>query len=378
MAIGVCMICLDTDSKLLLMSKHKLEEAYEKLTGQPLSDQGNLKHTICVQCAQRLINFSRFRDKSLRARALMMDLVEKHEIVTIEHIQMINRTKHQLNSNMVLTTLGPDHCDLHILEHPSEDKQAELGETGHQFLVKIEGNNDSMSVNADNINEDDNNADNFKDTSQRHILEHVSEYNQKELEESRLERIMKVEGNDESTWVDEDMEMKNEADNNVINFVRDPLKYESVCFQCTHCLQEFVHEHAYMQHMSMHLQPDPSPSVHSAQTLVAPLPASLATNNKIKVSPTEEADTDVNCQYNRLTDSGVKLYNVFSKKVVPRRDETLKKTRKAVRSCVSQNIVSKDVIYQATSQNKVLQTESLEPVIKTLKALQKAYENSHW
>nr|XP_034838171.1 uncharacterized protein LOC117994363 [Maniola hyperantus] len=194
--VQVCMICLDTDSKLLLMSKHKLEEAYVKLTGQPLCDQGNLKHTICVQCAQRLINFSSFREKSLRACALMMDLVEKHELITREHIQMIDRTKHQLNSNMVLTTLGPDHCDIHIVEHPSED-------------------------------------------------------NQKELKETRLEDIFKFEGNDESMSVDEDMEMINEAD---INFVQDPLKYESVLFQCTHCLQEFVHEHAYMQHMSMHRQ----------------------------------------------------------------------------------------------------------------------------
>ncbi|XP_045781551.1 uncharacterized protein LOC123878399 [Maniola jurtina] len=80
--VQVCMICLDTDSKLLLMSKLKLDEAYEKLTGEPLCDQGKLKQTLCVQCAHRLINFSRFRDMSLRARALMMDLVEKHESVS--------------------------------------------------------------------------------------------------------------------------------------------------------------------------------------------------------------------------------------------------------------------------------------------------------
>nr|XP_034837860.1 oocyte zinc finger protein XlCOF20-like [Maniola hyperantus] len=117
-------------------------------------------------------------------------------------------------------------------------------------------------------------------------------------------------------------------------------------------------------------QADPSPSAHAAQTLVAPLPASLETNNEIKVPPIEEADTNVSCQYKVLTDCFVKLYDVFSKKVVPRRDETLKKTRKAVRPCVSQNTASKDISYQTTSQNKVPTTESLEPVINTVKALQ--------
>ncbi|XP_034837844.2 zinc finger protein 260-like [Maniola hyperantus] len=289
--VQVCMICLDTDSKLLLMSKHKLEEAYEKLTGQPLCDQGNLKQTLCVQCAQRLMNFSRFRDKSLRARALMMDLVEKHELITREHIQMIDRTKRQLNSNMVLTTLGPDHCDLHILEHPSED-------------------------------------------------------NQKELEETKLEFTVKIEENDESMSVDEDMEMKTEDDNNVNNFVQDLIKFESILFQCTHCLKEFVYDHAYMQHTCMRLQhsdgdgecekphaavssssahsslitenrqADPSPSTHTTMTLAIPLPASLAANIEMKESSTEQADIDVSGRRTTPTDCSVKLYDIFPKKVV--------------------------------------------------------------
>ncbi|XP_045781450.1 zinc finger protein 84-like isoform X3 [Maniola jurtina] len=196
--VQVCRICLDTDSKLVLMSKYKLEEEYEKLTQNPLCDQGNLKQTVCIQCAQRLINFSTFRAKSLRARALMMDLVGKHKLVTRQHIKMINRTKHQLKSNMVLTSLGPDHCDLHILEHPSGDKQTESEETRLKVTVKIEENDESMQV--------------------------------------------------------DDMEMKNEDDNDVNDFVQDPLKYESASLQCTLCLEEFVHEHVYMQHMNMHLQ----------------------------------------------------------------------------------------------------------------------------
>ncbi|XP_045781548.1 zinc finger protein 561-like [Maniola jurtina] len=341
--VQVCMICLDTDSKLILMSEYALEESYEKLTGEPLCDQGNLKPTLCVQCAQRLINFSRFRDMSLRARALMMDLVQKHGLITGQHIKLINRTKHQLKSNMVFTTLGPDHCDLHILEHPSED-------------------------------------------------------NQEELEETRLESIMKIEGNDESMTADEDMEMENEDDNNVSDFVRDPLKYESAPFQCTFCWEEFVHEHAYMQHMCMYLQDGnvdgecetsqvckphtavssssahsalssenkhagPSTSTHAAMTLAVPLAASLAINIEMKEPSTEQADTDDSGRYTTLTDCYVKLYDIFPKKVVPRRDGSLTKTQKqSVRSCLSQNIASKDSSYQTTSQNEVLLAECIEPI----------------
>ncbi|XP_045781448.1 zinc finger protein 84-like isoform X1 [Maniola jurtina] len=286
--VQVCRICLDTDSKLVLMSKYKLEEEYEKLTQNPLCDQGNLKQTVCIQCAQRLINFSTFRAKSLRARALMMDLVGKHKLVTRQHIKMINRTKHQLKSNMVLTSLGPDHCDLHILEHPSGDKQTESEETRLKVTVKIEENDESMQV--------------------------------------------------------DDMEMKNEDDNDVNDFVQDPLKYESASLQCTLCLEEFVHEHVYMQHMNMHLQNNdgdgecdmsqvckphtavssssshsslitenkqaaPSPCARAATTLVAPLPESLATDNGIKAKGDDKTEKfieiDIDFNYQAASGSGV-------------------------------------------------------------------------
>ncbi|XP_052745769.1 uncharacterized protein LOC128199598 [Bicyclus anynana] len=83
--VQMCMICLDTDSKLSLMSEHKLEETYEQLTGLSLFQlcRGNLKQTLCVLCAQRLINFSRFRDLCLRAHSLMTDLLAQDESVSI-------------------------------------------------------------------------------------------------------------------------------------------------------------------------------------------------------------------------------------------------------------------------------------------------------
>ncbi|XP_045783352.1 uncharacterized protein LOC123879605 [Maniola jurtina] len=217
--VQVCMICLDTDSKLFLMSEHKLEEAYKMLTGYPLYDLRNLKQTLCGQCAQRLINFSRFRDKSLRARALMMDLVEKHEFITRQHIKMINHTKNQLNSDLVVTTLGPDHCDLYILD--SSDKQTESEPIQYISVVKNEESYDSpVDEDMEVAEEDDNTADNVKD-------ELVG--NNKILSESEI------------------LETK-------VSEMPDPLKYESGPFPSSLCSEEFVSEHAYMQHMRMHDQ----------------------------------------------------------------------------------------------------------------------------
>ncbi|XP_069363632.1 zinc finger protein ZFP2-like [Maniola hyperantus] len=243
---------------------------------------------------------------------------------------MINRTKHQLKSNMVLTTLGPDHWDLHILEHPSEDKQTELEGTEHGFVIKTEESDDFMLV-------------------------------------------------------DEDMEVKKEDDSDICDFAQDMLKYEVSLFQCTLCSEEFVQEHAYMQHMSMHLQngdgeydtpqvckphtavscssshsplitenrpADPSPSAHAAMTLVACLSASLATTNKINVPPTE-AGTNIASRYKTLPYCYVKLYDIFTKKVLPTQDGSLMKTSKPVSTCVSPNITS----YPAKRQNEVPTTE---------------------
>ncbi|XP_069356934.1 uncharacterized protein [Maniola hyperantus] len=333
--VQVCMICLDTDSKLFLMNKHKLDGAYKKLTGHPLCDLGNLKQTLCVQCAQRLINFSRFRDKSLRARALMMDLVEKHELITRQHIKMINRTKHQLKSNMVLTTLGPDQCDLHVLEHPSEDKQTELEESGHQVVVKTEGSDDSMSVDEDIdvVNEDDNNADNIKDEFVTCNDEDISDYS-----------IM-VEGRAIDEALYKALKMKH-MNANVENGDSDA-ECDTSQVRKPHTAVSSSTSHSSL--ITGNKQAGPSPSAHSAQTLVVPLPGSLATSSEIakKVPPTEEADTTVSCRYNKLTDCFVKLYDVFSTKVVPRRDGT------AVRSCLNQNIASEDIRYQATSHDDV-------------------------
>nr|XP_034837729.1 uncharacterized protein LOC117993959 [Maniola hyperantus] len=136
----VCMICLDTRSKLVLISKYKLEKAYEHLVGHPLCGEGKLRQTLCVQCAQRLVNFSTFRHKSLRARSLMMELLDRHEVVTIRHVKLISRVKHQLQSAMVSAVSEPDSCDLYIA-HSDADGRTALdapAATGAAVAVKRE------------------------------------------------------------------------------------------------------------------------------------------------------------------------------------------------------------------------------------------------
>ncbi|XP_052745480.1 zinc finger protein 271 isoform X4 [Bicyclus anynana] len=133
----VCTMCLDSDSKQLLMSKYKLDVAYQQLVGLPLCALGSLKQTVCVQCAHRLTNVTRLRDDSLRTRSLMMDLLEKHEVITNRHIQIINREKNLLKSKLVIKSLGPDHFDLHIVEN-DVDHQTKVHSAYDTTVVKTE------------------------------------------------------------------------------------------------------------------------------------------------------------------------------------------------------------------------------------------------
>ncbi|XP_045776232.1 zinc finger protein 37 homolog [Maniola jurtina] len=331
--VQVCVICLDTDSKLFLMGKHKLKDAYEKLTGHPLCDQGNLKQTLCVQCVHKLINFSRFREKSLRARALMMDLVEKHELITRRHIKMINRTKHQLKSNMVMTMLEPDHCDLHILENISEDGQPELEET-RQIIVKNEDSDDSMSV--DEVMEVINEYDNFTDSVKEEFV-----------------------ASDDDKSKDDDVD--GECDTSL------------VCNPHTAAISSSSHSSLITENR----QADSSSPALAAQASVAPLSARLATDNEDKEpengytdavresNPIFEIDndeiesqtSDISCKrninINKLTNCIVKLYDVF----------------KSPMKCVNRNIASKDISYHATSQNEVPTREHVEPVINAEKVI---------
>ncbi|XP_069363568.1 zinc finger protein ZFP2-like isoform X2 [Maniola hyperantus] len=280
--VQVCMICLDTGSKLFLMSKYKLDEAYQHLVGHPLCDQGNLKQTLCVQCAQRLANFSRFRDKSLRARALMMELVEKHELITIRHMKSINRVKHQLISDIVKSVLEPDHSNVHIA-HSDTDTLTELDATVEAVAVKHESC-DSMLVDADHTqqvtvpSEEVSDADSF---TGRPVVACKEEHLSDDSELSDTEQMSDALLTTAATCKQEVGEALAQSE-------------QEMTFACTTCLMEFADEDMYNHHTMTHMEDNENPDCDSAadcsHTSVAPLLAGLAANHQNDVHPTHTND----------------------------------------------------------------------------------------
>ncbi|XP_052745577.1 zinc finger protein Xfin [Bicyclus anynana] len=227
----VCTMCLDSDSKQLLMSKYKLDEAYQQFIGLPLCDRGNLQQTLCVRCAHRLINVTRFRDDSLRTRSLMKDLVEKHEVITYKHIKTIITDKNLPKTKFAITTLAPNYCDLHIVQEHDEDKQTESVETVHSDTVveKTEDSLDSMLAEYDELVSNGHNSV---------PVESCTDF--------------------ESKLLDKDLQndLQSQALSSAIPeyvTIQHTLEYE-YSFQCILCLEEFCHEQEYNTHMNMHLQ----------------------------------------------------------------------------------------------------------------------------
>ncbi|XP_023951330.1 zinc finger protein 343 isoform X2 [Bicyclus anynana] len=156
--VQMCIVCLDTDSKLVSMSKRQLWLAYGLLTGQTVYLGTNLQGAMCVLCAQRLSNFSRLRDLSLRARSLMMDLIQKYGLITIQHTTIMKETAKQLKHNLVSTTSEPNQCDLYI--NRCEDKQSPKHSVGNITVVKEE-TVDCVEVKHENDLPDNVNIDTF-------------------------------------------------------------------------------------------------------------------------------------------------------------------------------------------------------------------------
>ncbi|XP_052745777.1 zinc finger protein ZFP2-like isoform X2 [Bicyclus anynana] len=367
--VQMCMICLDTDSKLSLMSKHKLEEAYEQITGLSLCRGGNLKQTLCVLCAQRLINFSRFRDLCLRAHSLMTDLLAQDELITIQHKQLMNCTTNHLKFNLTHTTLAADHCDLYI-DHIDEEEQtaAEESVVGDVETVVVKNEDSFCSMpNADcmeSIHKDDNfNNDCVSNNNYYNISIKLETCSPNE----DINESLHAEAGASCTTVPEHV-------SETENFI----KIESVTFGCTLCSEDFMQENEYYEHMSKHLKNAgdddasqvcepraavsrsgdslvlqnktgsrrlndvPPPAAGCAQALVAPLSARLAANNDHTVQATEEAaatrkteqilETDIGELNKQSSQSGTKVYtdiNRFTNCVVQRYDN-LKKPKRTV------------------------------------------------
>ncbi|XP_052746173.1 zinc finger protein 782 isoform X2 [Bicyclus anynana] len=216
----MCMICLDSDSKLFLMSKHKLEDSYPKLTGLSLFQlcaRTNLQGAVCVLCAQRLRNFRRLRDLSLRGRSVVMDLIQKYGLITVKHIKKLNHTTGKLKCNLVSKFFGPDHCDFHICHTYTESQESAV----EKVTIKEENWNSVWIV--ENTEQEYN--------KQKDIYNNDYVYNDtNSIITVKLEPIC--------------------DSNDTQNFI----KSKNSNFTCIHCFERFEQENAYYEHMNTHLQ----------------------------------------------------------------------------------------------------------------------------
>ncbi|XP_052745779.1 zinc finger protein 350 [Bicyclus anynana] len=338
--VQMCMICLDTDSKLSLMSKHKLEEAYEQLTGLSLCRGGNLKQTLCVLCAQRLINFSRFRDLCLRAHSLMTDLLAQDELISIQHKELMNCTTKHLKFNLTQTTLAADHCDLYI-DHTDEEEQtaAEESVVGDVATIVLKNENsfcaDLMESHKDDNLIDNSNNDCVSNDNYSNISIKLEPYSLDEDIKESLNNQNQIQSNAGASCTTVPV---------LVNETENYIKIESVTFGCTLCSEEFMRENEYYKHMSEHLKVADGDAACDVSQMCGPRAAvshSGDSLDKYKVQATEEAaatrkseqilETDIGELYNQSS-SGTKIYtdiNRFTNSVVQLYD-ILKKPKKTV------------------------------------------------
>ncbi|XP_052746295.1 metacaspase-2 [Bicyclus anynana] len=108
----VCIVCLHTGSKLYPLKYYNLDKAYENVTGLSLRCYNIiLSPKVCSECGQRLINCNMFREKSLRANNLLMELSSKDDLLRIQNIRAISRKKHKLKSTLTKNVFQPDFYD---------------------------------------------------------------------------------------------------------------------------------------------------------------------------------------------------------------------------------------------------------------------------
>ncbi|XP_045783162.1 zinc finger protein 879-like [Maniola jurtina] len=113
-----CMICLATSEeyKLYPANMFNLDVEFKQLTGISLQDDMQFAPQFCSECAQRLSNSRKFREKSLRAYHLLLGLFEKHKTLTMQIIKTVDRKDKKLASNIAKKLYQPNHCDMYLIE----------------------------------------------------------------------------------------------------------------------------------------------------------------------------------------------------------------------------------------------------------------------
>ncbi|XP_069359245.1 zinc finger protein ZFP2-like [Maniola hyperantus] len=133
--------------RAVVCSQHFVtDDIYETESGLKrfLCGQGKLRQTVCVQCAQRLVNFSTFRDKELESALLMMELLTDMKCYHYDDMSDYNTTcqndkpvKHQLQSDIVSAVSEPNLLR-RVIAHSDEDGWTELDATDEAVAVKRE------------------------------------------------------------------------------------------------------------------------------------------------------------------------------------------------------------------------------------------------
>ncbi|CAB3252639.1 unnamed protein product [Arctia plantaginis] len=317
-SLKVCRICLAMDSKLFPITIYKLEQAYEHLTGisQPdgfnppaflklqyffkLQAEDRLPQKLCVECAQRLLNCSRFRYRTLRANSLMMEIVKKQHNLTIHNIKTINRENNHLKSPLSPKHFTPDHCDSYFVENlenspvlqeegeekdptPPENVDVEIKQENDIFMTEedvgkqenetgeeIEKNNgndsaddfdrDFVIATDQNYSSDDSlplqkcKAKKLKKKKEVKVKKPMKRVKKvKEPAEPKIDRRRKPFLNDdlnETLFTITDLSF----DEQIAEIVKrqESSNYKNAVFKCTACFKGFLDEDAYNSHVIRH------------------------------------------------------------------------------------------------------------------------------
>ncbi|XP_047040078.1 zinc finger protein 62 homolog [Helicoverpa zea] len=302
--LKACRICLVMDVKLIPIRVCNLEQAYENLTGISLNED-KLPQKLCVECVQRLNNCSQFRLKSLRANSLMLEVIKKHDILTVQNIKTINRENNQLASTLSYKKFEVNHYDSYYeytdpiwIEEKPSTCNIEVKVENEIFLpeeIAVKINDDGFNevgINEAGIN-DNGITDGFSDndaSDKEFVIVSDKDYSSDDslpLEKCKTKRTRKRKIKDEKPVktvkkvkkvkeVNDSNEPKvdrrrkpflNDDLNETLFTIRDltieeqiaeilkrrdSANYKNAIYKCTACFKGFLDEDAYNSHMTRH------------------------------------------------------------------------------------------------------------------------------
>ncbi|XP_069364298.1 zinc finger protein 846-like isoform X2 [Maniola hyperantus] len=192
-----CMICLDSseECKLYPVNKCNLDLEYQHLTGISLQDELHFEPQFCTECAQGLSNCSKFRNKSLRAYHLLLGLIEKHGMISMEIIKTIDRTGNKLASNIAKKLYPPNHYDFHLTEikdnHNAQENKLNIKEIKCEFELL----DNDIYDDVNNISEDANDEHNI----------HAVKNFKNEMDSTDCDIDIDIDDDDDTNYINHDM-----------------------------------------------------------------------------------------------------------------------------------------------------------------------------